>query len=71
MLKRLTSIGCKTVKKPLYSVRPQSDTSMGIAQETWQIGYKKGAHDYVIATCYSEDVANLIAGLLNGVARWL
>jgi len=44
---------------------------MGIAQETWQIGYKKGTHDYVIATCYSEDVANLIAGLLNGVARWL
>ena len=52
-----------------YSVRPC--TGFTDQQEFWAIGHKVGAHDKVIAYTYSEDTATLIAGLLNGVRRWL
>ncbi len=48
-----------------YSVRPCDDG------ELWAVGHKIGAHDRVIAYTYSKDTATLIAGLLNGVRRWL
>lgn len=54
---------------PGYSVRPVVGFTDN--ETLYQIGHKIGAHDYVIALTYSKATAELIAGLLNGMRRWL